>query len=181
MDQEGEAIAMSTYSLADVIHRQKGDLLKAEKLAREALRIISLVHNSDDQRIGSNCNLLSRILQSQGKFEDETKELFERSLAIDIRNEGPDGSNTAISNLDIGNYYYKYASIGQEEIFLNFEITYRGTIPYSNKDIWLYSSEYYQGCIPIINPLRSGVGTINPLRSGVVSSQDIKKDFWYDE
>jgi hypothetical protein len=40
-------------------------------------------------------------------LKDETKELFERSLAILIRREGPDGSNTAISNIIFGRYYYE--------------------------------------------------------------------------
>jgi tetratricopeptide (TPR) repeat protein len=109
MDQEGEEVAMGSYNLADVIYRQEGDLLKAEKLAREALRISSLIHNSDDHKIGVSCDLLARILKHQGKFEDETKELFERSLAIFIRREGPDGANTAISNINIGCYYYELA------------------------------------------------------------------------
>jgi hypothetical protein len=93
--------------LADVILRQKGDLLKAEKLARETLRIRTLIHSSDDLSIGSSCDLLARILMSQGTFEDETKRLFERSLAIFIRREGPDGVNTAILNINTGSYFYK--------------------------------------------------------------------------
>jgi tetratricopeptide (TPR) repeat protein len=109
MDQEGEEVANGSYNLADVIYRQEGDLLKAEKLAREALRIRSLIHNSDDHRIGANCDLLARMLQIQGKFEDETKKLFERSLAIFNRREGPHGSNTAISNINSGSYYYELA------------------------------------------------------------------------
>jgi tetratricopeptide (TPR) repeat protein len=109
MDQEGEEVAHGSHNLADVIYRQDGDLLKAEELAREALRIRSLVHNSNDHRRSGSCDLLARILHSQGKFEDETKELFERSLAIFIRNEGPDGANTAISNINTGIYYYDLA------------------------------------------------------------------------
>jgi tetratricopeptide (TPR) repeat protein len=109
MDQEGEEVAMGSYNLADVIYRQDRDLLKAEELAREALRIRSLIYNSDNFSIGGSCDLLARILQSQGKFEDETKRLLERSLAIFIRREGPDGANTAISNINTGNYYDELA------------------------------------------------------------------------
>jgi hypothetical protein len=109
MDQEGEEVAMGSHNLADVIHRQEGDLLKAEELAREAFRIRSLLFNSDDHRIGANCDLLAQILQSQGKFEDETKRLFERSLAIFIRREGLDGVNTAIVNISTSSYYCKLA------------------------------------------------------------------------
>jgi hypothetical protein len=89
-----------------VIHIQKEDLLKAEELAREALRIRSVICDSDDRTIGASCNLLAQILESQGKFEDETKRLLERSLAIFIRKEGPDGANTAILNVSLGSYYY---------------------------------------------------------------------------
>jgi tetratricopeptide (TPR) repeat protein len=109
MDQEGEAVAMGSYNLANVIHRQEGDLSKAEKLAREALRIRSLMYGSNDHIIGTSCNMLGKILESQGKFEDETKGLFERSLAICIRNEGPDGVNTAMMSVNIGLYYYQLA------------------------------------------------------------------------
>jgi hypothetical protein len=104
-------VAIGSYNLANVIHRQDGDLLKAEELAREALRIRSLIYISADDRIGGSCDLLARILQSQGKFEDETQGLFERALAICIRNEGPYGVNTAISNINIGNYYLQFARI----------------------------------------------------------------------
>jgi tetratricopeptide (TPR) repeat protein len=109
MDQEGEEVANGSHNLANVIYLQEGDLLKAEELAREALRIRSLIHNSDDGMIGGSCDLLARILKSQGQFEDETKRLFERSLANYIRNEGPDGANTAILNINTGNYYYDLA------------------------------------------------------------------------
>jgi hypothetical protein len=40
-DQESEAVAEGAHNLANVIYRQKGDLIKAEKLARESLRIVS--------------------------------------------------------------------------------------------------------------------------------------------
>jgi hypothetical protein len=47
----------------------------------------------------------------QGKYGDETKELFERSLAIYVMNEGPDGSNTAAGNIAIGRFHYNLAKI----------------------------------------------------------------------
>jgi G3E family GTPase len=52
INQEGVKVAMGSYTLANVIYLQKGDLLKAEKLAREALRIRFLVYSRDDHRIG---------------------------------------------------------------------------------------------------------------------------------
>jgi tetratricopeptide (TPR) repeat protein len=108
MDQEGEEVAMGSYNLADVIHRQEGDLLKAEELAREALLIREKINSSSK---GASCHLLANILQSQGKFEDETQGLFERSLAICIRREGLDGVNTAVMSVNIGLYYSQLAKI----------------------------------------------------------------------
>jgi tetratricopeptide (TPR) repeat protein len=109
MDQEGEEVATGSHNLANVIHQQKGDFLKAEELVREALRIRSLMCDSDDHKIGASCDLLARILQSQGKFEDETKRLCERSLAIYIRIEGPDGLNTSMISMNVGLCYYQLA------------------------------------------------------------------------
>jgi hypothetical protein len=133
MDQEGEEVAKGSYNLADVIQQQDGNLSKAEMLARESLRIRSLIYSSDDYRMGWNCSLLARILESQGKLEDETKRLLGRSSAIFIRNEGPDGANPAIANYNIGRYYYELARRQptvkyKEEIFFSFEVTYRGRI-----------------------------------------------------
>jgi hypothetical protein len=45
----------------------------------------------------------------QGKLGDETEGLYKRSLAISIRNEGPDGSNTAIGNKHLGLFHYRLA------------------------------------------------------------------------
>jgi hypothetical protein len=112
MDQEGEEVAMGAYNLADVILRQDdGDLIKGEKLARESLRIRSRLYGSNHHRIGTSTRLLSRILLKQGKLGDETKELFERSLAISVVNEGPDGLNTAGGNIAISQFHYKLAMI----------------------------------------------------------------------
>jgi tetratricopeptide (TPR) repeat protein len=112
MDQEGEEIAEGAYNLAGVLLRQDdGDLIKAEKLARESLRIRTRLYGSNDHRIGSSSRLLGRILKKQGKLGDETKELLERSLAISVVNEGPDGPNIALGNIEIGNFYYQLAMI----------------------------------------------------------------------
>jgi tetratricopeptide (TPR) repeat protein len=110
MDQEGEQIAQGACNLANVIFRQDdGDLIKAEGLARESLRIRTRLHCSHS--VGSSCILLARLLKKQGEFGDETKELFERSLAIFIRTEGPDGINTAVVNIHIGEFHYHFAMI----------------------------------------------------------------------
>jgi tetratricopeptide (TPR) repeat protein len=110
IDQESEAVAKGAYNLANVIHRQKGDLIKAEELARESLRIRTLIYDSNYSIIDLNCGLLARILGAQGKLGDETRGLYERSLAISIRNAGPDGENVANKNYNIGSFYEKLAT-----------------------------------------------------------------------
>jgi hypothetical protein len=95
IDQESEAVAEGAYNLANVIYRQDGNLMEAEELAREYLRITSLTNDNKDHRVGRACNLLANILSRQDQLGDETRGLYERCLAISIRNEGPDGSNTA--------------------------------------------------------------------------------------
>jgi hypothetical protein len=109
MDQEGEQVAECAYNLADVIFRQDdGDLIKAEGLARESLRIRT---QNCSYGVGQSCILLAGLLKKQDKFGDETKELFERSLALFTINEGPDGMNTAVANIEIGLFHYKFALV----------------------------------------------------------------------
>jgi hypothetical protein len=88
IDQESEAVAEGALNLADVIYRQGGDLMKAEELARESLRIVSLLNDNNHHSIGKACGLLANILQ--GQLGDETRGLCERYLAISIRYGGPD-------------------------------------------------------------------------------------------
>jgi hypothetical protein len=112
MDQESEEVAEGAYNLADVILRQNdGDLIKGEKLGRESLNIRTRLYSSNHYRIGMSHMLLARILMSQGKLGDETKELLERSLAISVVNEGLDGPNTAGGNIAIGLFYHKLATM----------------------------------------------------------------------
>jgi tetratricopeptide (TPR) repeat protein len=114
LDQESIEVAKGYYDLANVICQQKGDLVKAEMLVRESLRIRSQLHCHDHQMVGSCVILLAGILRSQGKLDYETKELFERSLTIYIKQCGPDGKNTAVANLNMGNYYRDLARIQQD-------------------------------------------------------------------
>jgi hypothetical protein len=123
MDQESEAVAMGAFNLANVIYQQKreaynlanvisqqdGDLIKAEELARESLRIRSLIFHSNHERVGIICNLLANILRIQSKLGDETRVLLERYLAISTRNQGPDGSQTAVANYNLGLFHYQLA------------------------------------------------------------------------
>jgi tetratricopeptide (TPR) repeat protein len=105
LDQEIEEVAVGYYNLGHVIFEQKGDLIKAEKLVRESLRIRVLIHGKDHFHTGHSTGLLANLLQCQDKLGDETKELHERSLAIDIRNGGPESYNTAVRNGKLGDFH----------------------------------------------------------------------------
>jgi tetratricopeptide (TPR) repeat protein len=96
LDQESEAVANGYYDLGLVINQQKGDYVKAEKLVRESLRIRSHLYDAHHQYLGISVSLLARILQSQG---------YERALAIDLKNYGSEGINTAISSFNMGDFY----------------------------------------------------------------------------
>jgi tetratricopeptide (TPR) repeat protein len=111
MDQESEEIATCAYNSANVIFKQNGDLIKAEELAREALRIQTLIFGSDNNDLGISCDLLARILRAQSRLGDETRELSERALAIYAKNHGPDGLNTACGNDNVGDFYYELAEM----------------------------------------------------------------------
>jgi tetratricopeptide (TPR) repeat protein len=105
IDQESEAVAEGAYNLANVIYQQKGDLIKAEELARESLRIRSLIFDSNAQIVGNSCSFLANILSRQSKLGDETRRMYEHDLAISTRNQGPDGSNTAVANYNLGLFH----------------------------------------------------------------------------
>jgi hypothetical protein len=72
MDQESEGVAIGTFNLADVLFHQGEDFIEAEKLAREALRIRTLIWGRDHSHVGTVGNLLATILVEQKKFGDET-------------------------------------------------------------------------------------------------------------
>jgi hypothetical protein len=113
MNQESEEVAMGAQNLANVILRQKGDLKKQRSSQeRPSLRIRTLIHDSHHFDVGNSCDLLGRILLSQMNIGDETRELFERSLAILVRYEGSDGGiNTATASCNIALYYYELAEM----------------------------------------------------------------------
>jgi tetratricopeptide (TPR) repeat protein len=111
MDQEGEQIAYGAYNWADVIFKQdNGDLIKAEGLVEEAIRIINkFVSFSYLSRKVGNYLLLAKILQKQGNFGNKTQKLFECSLDISTACEGRDGVNTAAANIAIGQFHSQLA------------------------------------------------------------------------
>jgi tetratricopeptide (TPR) repeat protein len=114
IDQEGDEVANGAFNLADVIYRQKGDLIKAEELARESLRI-NQISSVDSHRVGTCCDLLANILTAQKKLGDETRNLFERCLAISIRRDGLDCVNTGVFNVNISKFYGELAIFSPNE------------------------------------------------------------------
>jgi tetratricopeptide (TPR) repeat protein len=111
IDQEGSEVANGACNLADVIFHQEGDLKKAEELAREALRIKTISYSSENHAASKSCDLSAQILSAQNDFGDKTRVLFQRCLAIFVRNEGPNEFNTALANLRIGRFYYQLSRI----------------------------------------------------------------------
>jgi tetratricopeptide (TPR) repeat protein len=109
LDQESKEVANGYYNLANVIDAQEGDLVKAEMLARESLRIRTRIYVNDHIEVGLSYDLLARILMSHDNLGDETMELLERSLAVSTKNYGPDAINTAISNSNLGAFYHRLA------------------------------------------------------------------------
>jgi len=109
LDQESEAVANGYYNLANVIDAQEGDLVKAEMLARESLRIRTRAYGNNHVNVGISCHLLGGILMSQNNLGNKTMELFERSLANDTKYYGPNVTNTAISNFNLGLFYHRLA------------------------------------------------------------------------
>jgi hypothetical protein len=54
---------------------------------------------------------------SQDNLGNETMELFERSLASDTKHFGPDGTNAAEANSNLGTFYHKLADTQQNAQF----------------------------------------------------------------
>jgi tetratricopeptide (TPR) repeat protein len=98
LDQDSDDVARGYYNLANVINMQDGDLVKAERLARESHRISIRTHGANHYFVGATTCLLAINLKLEGKMGDETKKLYESSLAISIKNEGLDGNNAAVGN-----------------------------------------------------------------------------------
>jgi tetratricopeptide (TPR) repeat protein len=109
LNQESEDVAGGAHNLAHVLYQKSGDMIKAEKIAREVMRIRGQLHKHDHYLLGDSGILLARILESQGKLGNETRELYERSLVIFVRHGGVDGLNTATGNTSIGDFYQQRA------------------------------------------------------------------------
>lgn len=114
LDQESEEVARGYFNFASVIFSLNVDLVKAETLARESFRIRVQLHGGvSDVELASSAGLLGDILKTQGKLGNETKELFERALAIYTDFFGPNMVNRAVTNARLGSYYYMLAHTQQ--------------------------------------------------------------------
>jgi hypothetical protein len=114
-------VATSSHNFANVIYRGKGDMIQAEGHARTALSIRDRIYGTNHHAAGASCHLLARILCAQKDLKDQTRVneirvLFERSLGISIRNEGPFGMNTATAYLSFGKYYLKLVSASSAKL-----------------------------------------------------------------
>lgn len=98
-------LAVAAFNLSTVILRQGGNIVKAEELARESIRIRVL---KDDKDLPTSLDLLASILVAQGNFGDETRGLHERSLASFIKNEGLESLNAAHMNHRIAAFYIQF-------------------------------------------------------------------------
>jgi tetratricopeptide (TPR) repeat protein len=86
LDQQSNAMATGYHDLGSVISQQRGDLVKAEKLVRESLRIRSLLYDTHNRFVGLSMSSLAGILSDQRNLGSETKELYERALVNTIQN-----------------------------------------------------------------------------------------------
>lgn len=110
-------------------------------LAREALRISVKVFGTDEQIMGATYDLLAKILQERGKFRDETREIFKRALAVSLRNQGRNVSNTEVGNKKIGSFYVGLAGIqltivSKKGAVKSSKFSLRGGVNNLSKDIW---------------------------------------------
>jgi tetratricopeptide (TPR) repeat protein len=117
LDQQSEELAQGYIDLAYAIHERKGDLVKAERLLREACRIVSQIYGNFHINTTNPSDILAKVLQSQGKLGPETKELVERSVAINTTHSGPEGLNTAIAYDKLGSYYLQLADTDPKQTF----------------------------------------------------------------
>jgi hypothetical protein len=113
LDQESEVVAEGYYNFAKVLSRLNADLVKAEMLIRESLRIRVLLYDQNHYLVGRSCDVLSGVLVLQKKLGYETKEFLDRSLAIGIRNYGSEGNSTGVAYSNLGEYYRLLAEVSK--------------------------------------------------------------------
>jgi hypothetical protein len=113
MDQESIEMSTGSYNLAMCLLLQKGDLVKAEKLSRESIRLRTLKLGMNHPSTNASHELLARILGERNPNGDEAFDereiLLKTSLVVTLKNYGPDGRNNAVANKNIGVFYYQRA------------------------------------------------------------------------
>eukprot|EP00596_Hydrurales_sp_CCMP1899_P002503 CAMPEP_0119044552 /NCGR_PEP_ID=MMETSP1177-20130426/32268_1 /TAXON_ID=2985 /ORGANISM="Ochromonas sp, Strain CCMP1899" /LENGTH=262 /DNA_ID=CAMNT_0007014789 /DNA_START=388 /DNA_END=1176 /DNA_ORIENTATION=- len=72
MNQESDDVALGHYDLANVIWLSKGDVAKAEIIARETVRLYA----NNPVHLALGFSLLGNILMAQGKLDNETKKIL---------------------------------------------------------------------------------------------------------
>lgn len=158
INQNGEEIAMGAHNLVSVITKTNGDLIKAEVLARESLRIRILIYG-DHRRVAISCDLLASILRAQGKLGDKTKKLYERSLVLFIKCDGANGPNAAAGNLNRGGFHHRLAVM-------------QHTIGAKRTELLLAKSYYDEGLriyLEICGPTHPDTAFVQPRLSEVLS------------
>lgn len=110
VNQQSEAMVKGYHNLGEAISsNEDGDLVKAEKLAREAVSIRTRLYVNDHAYVGESTLLLANILFRTGNLGDEVKKLYERSLAIHVLHAGLDGFNTSNTNFVLGEFHHQIA------------------------------------------------------------------------
>lgn len=112
IDTESEELGNAAGSVASVIaqliHKNGqdgGDIVEAEILARTALRIKERIYSLNHHETASSLSTLADILRVKGKHDGEVQALYERSLAIYVKDEGVDSHNTGILNYHLARFH----------------------------------------------------------------------------
>jgi hypothetical protein len=108
---------------------------EGESLARKALDIIESVFDADHINIGSSLTDLAKVLHIAGKLEEETKQLYKRSLSIYLKCEGADGLLVMEANANLGTFYADRGELASLEVVKKVE--------------FLFSQVYYKEAIRI--------------------------------
>lgn len=118
-DPKSIQVADGAANLADAIlrayleNKKDVDIVKAEKLAREALVLREKWCGRESTDLCKFISLLANVLMAQKKLGDETKGLFERTSSICLHHEGPYGSGTAGGYCNLGQFYNR---CGDEQV-----------------------------------------------------------------
>lgn len=113
LNNGSEAVAQGYFNLANALNKQEKDLVKAERLIRESLRMRKKLYANDHQYVGTSCALLATIMKTQGKLNLEMRDLMEHSIAIEIKHHGADNHNVGTAYYNLGSFYFQFADAQQ--------------------------------------------------------------------